>query len=176
MLVRQAYPKPRVPTSHYFFSLARGKNMRTFALRPAVFWTILTLAPLLALWSLSASLYIALHDDMLGAIVAREAEMQYAYEDRLAEAHAELDRVTSRQLLDQNSFEGKVHELLSRQAQLEQRTAIVASMADQAGLGDITGAIGERPRPKQALANPKAPATALMAIGAARAQSPADSV
>src|ERR1700731_3766725 len=131
MSSRQAYPRPRLPTSHYFFSLARGERMRTFALRPGIFWTLLALAPLLATWSLGASLYIALHDDMLGAIVARQAEMQYAYEDRLAEAHAELDRVTSRQLLDQNSFEGKVHELLSRQAQLEQRTSIVASMAGQ---------------------------------------------
>ena len=129
MSVREAYPKPRLPTSHYFFSLARGESMRTFALRPGLFWSMLALAPILAVWSLGASLFIAFHDDMLGAIVAREAEMQYAYEDRLAEAHAELDRVTSRQLLDQNSFEGKVHELLSRQAQLEQRTSIVASMA-----------------------------------------------
>ena len=68
---------------------------------------------------------------MLGALAARQAEMQYAYEDRLAEARAELDRVASRQLLDQNSFEGKVHELLSRQAQLEQRGSIVAALVDQ---------------------------------------------
>jgi murein DD-endopeptidase MepM/ murein hydrolase activator NlpD len=176
MAVRDAYPKPRLPTSHYFFSLAHGERMRTLALRPWLFWSILALVPIMAVWSLGATLFIACHDDMLGAIVAREAEMQYAYEDRLADARAQLDRVTSRQLLDQNSFEGKVHELLSRQAQLEQRTAIVASMAGQAGLGDTTGVIAERSRPGQALANPKGPATALMAIGAARAQAPADSV
>jgi murein DD-endopeptidase MepM/ murein hydrolase activator NlpD len=176
MAVRDAYPKARLPTSHYFFSLAHGERIRTFALRPWLFWSLLTLMPILAIWSAGASLFIACHDDMLGAIVAREAEMQYAYEDRLADARAQLDRVTSRQLLDQNSFEGKVHELLSRQAQLEQRTAIVATMAGQAGLEDETGAIGDRTRPKQSLANPKAPSTALMAIGAAHAQAPADSV
>jgi murein DD-endopeptidase MepM/ murein hydrolase activator NlpD len=177
MAARKAYPRPKLPTSHYFFSLARGENMRTFALRPALFWGILALTPILALWSLGASLFIAFHDDMLGAIVAREAEMQYAYEDRLAEAHAQLDRVTSRQLLDQNSFEGKVHELLSRQAQLEQRTSIVASMAGQAGLGGETYAsLAERARLKQAGAGSKAPTTALMAIGAARAQPATDSV
>ena len=60
MSVRQAYPKPRLPTSHYFFSLARGEKMRTFALRPGVFWALLTLAPILAIWSLGATLYIAL--------------------------------------------------------------------------------------------------------------------
>ena len=177
MSVREAYPKPRLPTSHYFFSLARGESMRTFALRPGVLWSILALAPILAVWSLGASLFLAFHDDMLGAIVARQAEMQYAYEDRLAEAHAELDRVTSRQLLDQNSFEGKVHELLSRQAQLEQRTSIIASRAGPAGLGRATTAsIAERLHVRQTLANPKAPATALLAIGAGRAPTPADSV
>ena len=177
MAVREAYPRPKLPTSHYFFSLARGEAMRTFALRPGLFWGIIALAPILAIWSLGASLFIAFHDDMFGTIVAREAEMQYAYEDRLAEAHAQLDRVTSRQLLDQNSFEGKVHELLSRQAQLEQRTSIVASMAGQAGLGSETNAaLADRTRLKQASVNPKAPTTALMAIGVARAQPAADSV
>ena len=83
----------------------------------------LRLAPLSVAWALCATVYIAFHDDMLSAIVARQAEMQYAYEDRLADARAELDRVASRQLLDQNSFEGKVHELLSRQATLEQRSS-----------------------------------------------------
>jgi murein DD-endopeptidase MepM/ murein hydrolase activator NlpD len=151
--------------------------MHTFALRPGIFWSAVTAAPLLAAWALIASLYIGFHDDMLGAVVARQAEMQYAYEDRLAEAHAELDRVTSRQLLDQNSFEGKVHELLSRQAQLEQRTSIVASMAGQAGLGrDGAALIAERARIKQGAVNPRSPTTALMAIGAARIQPGADSV
>jgi murein DD-endopeptidase MepM/ murein hydrolase activator NlpD len=171
MSVREAYRKPKLPTSHYFFSLARGDRMRTFALRPLVVWAILALAPILAAWSIGASLFIAFHDQMLAAVVAREAEMQYAYEDRLADARAELDRVASRQLLDQNSFEGKMHELLSRQAQLEQRTTIVASMARMAGGGrDVTGSIGERGKPAAA-----AKTTALMAIGA-QAQPAADSV
>jgi murein DD-endopeptidase MepM/ murein hydrolase activator NlpD len=169
MSVREAYPKPRLPTSHYFFSFARGDNIRTMALRPFLVWSVLGLAPLLAMWSLGATLFIVFHDDMIGTMVARQAEMQYSYEDRLAEARAQLDRVTSRQLLDQNSFEGKVHELLSRQAQLEQRTSIVASMAGQAGLGHETiAAIADRARFKQAVA--KGPTTALMAIGAVRAQ------
>jgi murein DD-endopeptidase MepM/ murein hydrolase activator NlpD len=174
MSAPDAYPGPKLPTSHYFFSLARGENMRTFALRPSLVWCILSLGPILAAWSLGATLFIAFHDDMLGAIVAREADMQYSYEDRLAEAHAQLDRVTSRQLLDQNSFEGKVHELLSRQAQLEQRTSIVASMAGQAGLaGETYASLAERTRLKQASVNPKAPTTALMAIGAGRPQAAA---
>ncbi|MGA2042762.1 MAG: M23 family metallopeptidase [Roseiarcus sp.] len=170
MSVRDAYPKPKLPTSHYFLSLARGDSMRTFALRPGALWSILAMAPIMAAWGLAATLYIVFHDDMRAAVLAHVAEMQYSYEDRLAEAHAELDRVTSRQLLDQNSFEGKVHELLSRQAQLEQRASIVATMAGQAAVfGETTAALADRARLKQADAGPKAPATALMAIGAGAA-------
>ena len=176
MSVREAYPKPKLPTSHYFFSLARGERMHTFALRPSLLWSIVALAPILAAWSVGASLFIAFHDQMLGAVVAREAEMQYAYEDRLADARAQLDRVANRQLLDQNSFEGKMHELLSRQALLEQRTSIVASMARLAGAArDTTASIGERAAGRQGAANARAPTTALMAIGA-HAPAPADSV
>jgi murein DD-endopeptidase MepM/ murein hydrolase activator NlpD len=161
MPVRESYPKPRLPTSHYFFSLARGDRMRTFALRPIALWAILAVTPIFAAWSAGATLFIAFHDQMLGAVVAREAEMQYAYEDRLAEARAQLDRVANRQLLDQNSFEGKVHELLSRQALLEQRTSVVASMAEMANLGRRAAAsVADR------AAGPQAPTTALMAIGA----------
>ena len=74
MSVREAYPKPKLPTSHYFFSLARGERMHTFALRPSLLWSIVALAPILAAWSVGASLFIAFHDQMLGAVVAREAE------------------------------------------------------------------------------------------------------
>ena len=66
----------------------------------------------------------------MGAILARQAEMKAAYEDRLAEARAQLDEAASRQLLERNSFNGKVSEVISRQARLEQRGAIVAALAE----------------------------------------------
>jgi murein DD-endopeptidase MepM/ murein hydrolase activator NlpD len=104
-------------------------------LRPAAVWALVALAPLSLAWGAAAAAYLAFHDDLMGAIVVRQAEMQSAYEDRLAEARAQLDEVTSRQLLDQNSLEGKMHELLSRQARLEQRSAIVAALAAEAAAG-----------------------------------------
>jgi murein DD-endopeptidase MepM/ murein hydrolase activator NlpD len=109
---------------------------------------------------------------MIGVYLTRQAEMQTAYEDRIAEAHAELDRVSSRQLLDQNAFEGKVHDLLSRQAQLEQRGSIVASLATQAATRELTATAEIRPR----AAAPKLTAAALNAIEAASRSAPTDSV
>jgi murein DD-endopeptidase MepM/ murein hydrolase activator NlpD len=74
--------------------------------------------------------------------------MQYAYEDRLASLRVQLDRVTSRQLLDQDTLEGRVHELLSRQAQIETRASVISMLADQAGVReDVTSSI-PRPAPQ----------------------------
>ena len=153
MSLRDVYPRPRVPPDrHYYFSVAHGDDLRTYSLRPIALWALIAVLPLLVLWGVGATLFIAFHDDMLGALVARQAEMQYAYEDRLAEARTEIDRVTSRQLLDQTSVEGKVHELLSRQAQLEQRTALIASMAEEAEARPAAIAALDRARPKAAAA------------------------
>src|SRR5260370_34797408 len=101
-------------------------------LRPAALWALVALAPLSLAWGAAAAVYLAAHDDLVGAILARQAEIETAYEDRLAEARAQLDEVASRQLLDQNSFEGKMHELVSRLARLEQRGSIVAALAEAA--------------------------------------------
>jgi len=97
-------------------------------------------------------------DDVLEALLRRQAEMQYAYEDRLAAMRAHLDRVTSRQLLDQSTIEGRVHDLLSRQAQLESRTAMITALADQVGMGsDATSTIPQTPANGAATAKPVAP-------------------
>jgi murein DD-endopeptidase MepM/ murein hydrolase activator NlpD len=121
----------RLPPSHLFVSVARGESIRTFAVRPFVLWTALALVPLALLWAAGATAYVAFHDDILTALLAHEAEMQTAYEQRISEARAEVDRVASRQLLDQTSFEGRMHDLLSRQARLEQHDRMVEALATQ---------------------------------------------
>ena len=140
MSLRSSRPRPKAPRSQYFFSRASGENIRTVAVRPFALWSLIAVFAISLLWGGAAMLYVAFRDDMLGALAARQAEMQYAYEDRLAEARAELDRVASRQLLDQNSFEGKLHQLLSRQAALEQRGSLIAALADQASRDGLAAA------------------------------------
>ena len=171
MSLRNAYPRARLPDSHYFVSVARGDDMRTYALRPLLVWTLIALLPIAILWGAATTSYIAFHDDMIGAYLAHEAEMQAAYEDKLAQSRAELDRVASRQLLDQTSFEGKMHDLLTRQARLEQRGEIVAALASQASAGDARIADDLAPR-----AHPKAAESALGAIDSVSRQGPSDSV
>ena len=168
MSLREGCREPGLPTSHYFLSVSRGEAIKTLMLRPAALWALAALALLTLAWSVAATVYVAFHDDLMGAIVARQAEMETAYEDRLAEARARLDEVASRQLLDQNSFEGKIHELLSRQAQLEQRGAIVAALAAE------TDARNPSPLARRTAAAVKPAPDALGAIQALGPQPPAE--
>ena len=135
MSLRQSFPSARLPDTHYFITFNRGERMRTFAVRPWALYAGIGLAPALCGVYLAATAYLVFRDDMLSGLMSRQAQMQYAYEDRIAALRGQIDRVTSRQLLDQDSFEGKVHDLLSRQAQLESRGAVVATLAAQAGFG-----------------------------------------
>ena len=104
-------------------------------------------------WTSSVTLYLAFHDDVMGAILAHEAKMKAAYEDRLAEARGELDEAASRQLLERNAFKGAAKEILSRQARLEQRGAVVEALAETEGRNSSRPAQREiaTPNPPDAL-------------------------
>ncbi len=94
----------------------------------------------MAVWSIATGSYFAFRDNVLTRLIGRQAELQFAYEDRIAELRAQVDRITSRQLLDQEQFEKKLNALLQRQATLEQRTLALG--------GDVsaTGTIKPGPR------------------------------
>src|SRR3954471_23978997 len=75
-----------------------GKQVR---FGPIAFWIVIGTVTVLGMWSAATATYFAFRDDVLTRLIARQAEMQYAYEDRIAELRAKVDRTTSRQLLDQ---------------------------------------------------------------------------
>lgn len=138
MSLRDSMPKARTSRTHYFLTFARGDNLRCFAIRPWVLYALIGVAPLVLCAYLGATMYLVYRDDMLAGLMSRQNEMQYAYEDRLAAMRAQIDRITGRQLLDQNTLEGRVHELLSRQAQLESRATMISALAKQAGVSPET--------------------------------------
>ncbi|MFT4097841.1 MAG: peptidoglycan DD-metalloendopeptidase family protein [Rhodoblastus sp.] len=150
MSARTHFPSAKEPESHFFFTVSRGGRQKRFALRPGVLYGLVAGLPLLGAVYLGATAYLFFRDDMVAALMARQARQQYAYEDRLAAMRLQLDRVTSRQLLDQDSFEGKVQHLIAREAQLETRTAIVAALGDRVGLSAETTASIAPPAPKSA--------------------------
>jgi len=102
-----------------------------------VFWIGVGSVVIMASWSLATATYFAFSDDLLRNVVARQHEQQYAYEDRIAELRARIDRATSRQLLDQEQFEQKLDDLLHRQAALESRAAALSGIADPLTTGSV---------------------------------------
>src|SRR5262249_19036012 len=65
---------------------------------PVAFWICVGSLVIMAGWAGITATYFAFHDDVLARLIARQAAMQFAYEDRIAEMRAQVDRVTSRQL------------------------------------------------------------------------------
>jgi murein DD-endopeptidase MepM/ murein hydrolase activator NlpD len=65
--------------------------------------------------------------------------MQFGYEDRIAELRARIDRISGRQLIDQEQYEQKLEQILRRQAALEGRAGAMN--------GEATGSIKLPARP-----------------------------
>lgn len=74
--------------------------------------------------------YIVSKDDLAARLIVRETTRQYAYEDRIAALRADVDRLASRALLNQDGVEARVDELATRQAELESRQSLVAALTD----------------------------------------------
>jgi murein DD-endopeptidase MepM/ murein hydrolase activator NlpD len=103
---------------------------RQIRLGPVAFWIAVGAVVVMAGWSVTTATYFAFRDDLLKGLIARQAEQQYAYEDRIAELRARIDRTTSRQLLDQEQFEQKLDDLVRRQSTLESRAATLVGIVD----------------------------------------------
>jgi murein DD-endopeptidase MepM/ murein hydrolase activator NlpD len=111
-----------------------GKQVR---FGPVVFWIVIGTVIVLGMWTAATATYFAFRDDVLTRLIARQAEMQYAYEDRIAELRAKVDRTTSRQLLDQEQFDQKLDQIMRRQTTLESRATALGAIPD----AQVTGSI-----------------------------------
>src|SRR3984893_10395285 len=111
-----------------------GRQLR---IGPIAFWVVVGTLVIMAAWSITTATYFAFRDDVLTRLVSREAEMQFGYEDRIAELRAQIDRLSSRQLLDQEQYEQKLDQVSRRQATLESRAAALGALSDPAATGSI---------------------------------------
>lgn len=111
-----------------------GRQVR---LGPVAFWTVVGALVIMAIWSAGTATYFAFRDDLLTRLIARQADMQYAYEDRISELRGQIDRLTSRQLLDQEQIEQRMEQLVRRQATLENRTSALAGLPDMVPTGSV---------------------------------------
>jgi murein DD-endopeptidase MepM/ murein hydrolase activator NlpD len=130
--VHVSAPAPRAQEGYTL--VHAGKQVR---FGPVVFWIVIGTVTLLGMWSAATATYFAFRDDVLTRLIARQAEMQYAYEDRIAELRAKVDRTTSRQLLDQEQFDQKLEQIMRRQTTLESRATALGAIPD----AQVTGSI-----------------------------------
>ncbi len=131
---QRPHPHPHAHPHHrhdYTFAHA-GRQVR---IGPVAFWIVVGTLVIMGVWSIGTGTYFTFRESVLTGLMARNADMQTAYEDRIAELRAQLDRISSRQLLDQEQFEQKLSALLKRQTVLEGRAAALSSD------GLITGSI-----------------------------------
>ena len=120
-----------------------GHGGRQVRVGPVAFWTIVGSLVVMAGWSTVTATYFAFRDDVLTRLLARQAQMQYAYEDRIADLRGQVDKLASRQLLDQEQVESKLEQIARRQATLESRSSALTTIADPSP----TGSIKTTPRP-----------------------------
>src|SRR5581483_10184646 len=98
---------PAGPAAAGGYTIAHAGRQVRFG--PVVFWIVVGTFVVMAGWSITAATYLAFRDDVLRTLIAHQADQQFAYEDRIAELRAQIDRTTSRQMLDQEQFEQKLY-------------------------------------------------------------------
>jgi hypothetical protein len=105
-------------------------------------------APCLVLFVLAGSAgviasasYLFFRDELFTASIKRQHQIQVAYEDRVSDLRREIDRITSRQLLNQQAYEARVERLLTEHMQLYEQGARLNVILDRAG------SLGLVPRP-----------------------------
>ncbi len=89
---------------------------------------LLGVVPLVAGWYLCATLYMIFHDQLLASLMARQTDMQYSYEDRIATLKTDLDRQTSRALIERQALDTTIRELGERGSRLEARASTIESL------------------------------------------------
>jgi hypothetical protein len=116
-----------------------GHGDRQVRVGPVAFWIIVGSLVVMAGWSAVTATYFGFRDDVLTRLLARQAQMQFAYEDRIADLRGQVDRLASRQLLDQEQFESKLEQIARRQALLESRSSALSGLPDHTPTGSIKG-------------------------------------
>lgn len=124
----------RAPSGADYTLFHAGRQLR---IGPIAFWIVVGTLVIMGIWTITTATYFAFRDDVLTRLIARQTEMQFGYEDRIAELRAQVDRISSRQLLDQEQYEQKLEQVLRRQAALEQRGTALNNLPDPAVTGSI---------------------------------------
>lgn len=112
--------------------LISGDSTRTFTIRPWIAGLVAVAGAALSVAYLGATTYLVFRDDLLNAAFTRNADLQQAYEDRIASLRSEIDKIASRQILEQVAFDEKVDRLIAAHQALGDRSRVVNELIRQA--------------------------------------------
>jgi murein DD-endopeptidase MepM/ murein hydrolase activator NlpD len=131
--------------------LARNGKIRTFKVRPGLVALVFGGFAAFSTAYLVAAAYFVFRDDLLTTTLARQVDMQYAYEDRIAALRAELDRVASRHAVETLGVEEQLALLLDRQALIAERQGTLDTLVERADEAGLAVAAVQPPRRRPVL-------------------------
>lgn len=132
--------------------IAKGDKVTSVAIHPFLAAVGMITIAVFAVAYLGATGYLVFRDDILNASHMRQVRLQNAYEDQMASLRIEIDRIASRQMLDQKSVESKIERLLGLRASLDERKRSVDNLvktATAAGISVQATAPTPRPHPSR---------------------------
>jgi len=107
-------------------------------MRPWLVGSALGCVALLTFAYVGATAYLVYRDDIIGASVSRQVQMQYAYEERIAALRSELDRLSSRHAVQTETVEQQLSTLLQQQATLDERQSTLDSLVSEARAAGVS--------------------------------------
>ena len=141
--------------------LAKGDQVTSLNIHPFLAFGGAFMVVVFAVGYLFATGYLMFRDDLLNSSRIHQVNVQNAYEDQLATLRIEIDRIASRQLLDQKSVENKIDRLLGLRTSLDERQRTVVGLAQSASAAGISlpfSAPTPRPHPKRVATHKQAAA------------------
>lgn len=122
---------PYCETRHHV-TFTRGNKTTTFVVRPSLLAAAAGFCVVLSLGYFAATAYWVMRDDVVVADASTRTEVETYYQDHIDRLRAEIERLSSRQMVDRESVELQVSELVRRQQALHQRHAIVTDLMSRA--------------------------------------------
>ncbi len=116
---------------------AKGNEVTSVTVHPFLALGGFATAILFAATYIGATGYLMFRDDILKTSHIRQVRIQNAYEDQLANLRIEIDRIASRQMLDQASVENKLDRLLGLRASIDKRQSHVSRIRQTANAAGI---------------------------------------
>jgi murein DD-endopeptidase MepM/ murein hydrolase activator NlpD len=110
---------------------------------------VLGSAALLLTAYVGATAYLIYRDDLLGTAVARQVQMQYSYEDRIAALRSEIDRISSRHAVAAQGIEQQLALLLDRQGTIQRQQSALDDLVAKARGTGIEVAAAQQPAPER---------------------------